>query len=47
MVKNLETYDIFVVDSLNFLTKTRTLVKHGKLIILTLHPNVVPEDVIV
>ena len=32
---------------LNFLTKTRTLVKHGKLIILTLHPNVVPEDVIV
>lgn len=31
---------------LNFLTRVRTLVRYGKLIILTLHPSVIPNDVI-
>ncbi|OYT59041.1 MAG: flagellar accessory protein FlaH [Desulfurococcales archaeon ex4484_217_1] len=37
--------DISIV--LNFLTKVRTIVREGKLIILTLHPSVLPEDVMV
>ena len=32
---------------LDYLTRTRTLVREGKLIILTIHPNVLPDEIMI
>ncbi|MCE4612219.1 MAG: hypothetical protein F7C07_00075 [Desulfurococcales archaeon] len=59
MFEAVDSYDVFVVDSLshlaiyatpsnvmNYFNRTRILVDRGKSVILTIHPNIVREDLV-